>query len=73
MWTSTKGFLTKAKSSLCTKTEAQRSSDAQLSPEPFVFFWDVVTVVLTSGCTCILGHHLEDTVFEAPPEFQRPP
>lgn len=29
--------------------------------------------VLTSRCTCILGHHLEDTVSEASPEFQRPP
>lgn len=30
-------------------------------------------MVLTSSCTSILGHHLEDTVSEASPEFQRPP
>ena len=45
----TKGFLTKEESSLCARTGTQRSSRMpRLSPEPFVFFWNVVTVVLTS-------------------------
>jgi hypothetical protein len=36
----------------------------------FLLFGNTVTAVVL---TYILGHHLKDPVFEASPEFQRPP